>query len=115
MATVKLGIKPPGTRIPSSLLHRPVRHDREQTRVLVGTPPHTQALRKPPFSAAKTFVQTSCKLRHRIDKKMDDDDLPGGLTQEEIDEYREAFGMFDINGDGASRRVILLVIVMVVG
>ena len=24
------------------------------------------------------------------------------MTQDEIDEYREAFSMFDINGDGAS-------------
>jgi Ca2+-binding EF-hand superfamily protein len=36
---------------------------------------------------------------------MDEPELPEGLTQEEIDEYREAFGMFDINGDGASIRV----------
>ena len=26
-----------------------------------------------------------------------------GMTQEEIDEYKEAFGMFDINGDGEFR------------
>jgi hypothetical protein len=34
-------------------------------------------------------------------KKMDEPDVAEGLTQEAIDEYREAFGMFDINGDGA--------------
>jgi len=31
----------------------------------------------------------------------DDEQNPlEGMTQEEIDEYREAFSMFDINGDG---------------
>ena len=30
-----------------------------------------------------------------------------GMTKEEEEEYREAFGMFDINGDGASRAVFL--------
>ena len=35
---------------------------------------------------------------------MDDQDTDK-LTQEEIDEYREAFGMFDINGDGASLHI----------
>jgi Ca2+-binding EF-hand superfamily protein len=30
---------------------------------------------------------------------MDPENL--NLTQEEIDEYKEVFGMFDINGDGA--------------
>ena len=34
---------------------------------------------------------------------MADDPNPiSGMTQEEIDEYKEAFGMFDINGDGES-------------
>ena len=32
-------------------------------------------------------------------EKMDEDPI-SGLTQEEIDEYKEAFAMFDINGDG---------------
>ncbi|CAB9523971.1 Putative calmodulin-like protein [Seminavis robusta] len=29
-----------------------------------------------------------------------DEDPIAGMSQEEIDEYKEAFGMFDINGDG---------------
>lgn len=32
---------------------------------------------------------------------MSDPNPISGMTQEEIDEYRGAFGMFDINGDGA--------------
>ena len=35
---------------------------------------------------------------------MADDDPISGMSQEEIDEYKEAFGMFDINGDGAFPR-----------
>ena len=32
---------------------------------------------------------------------MSDPNPISGMTQEEIDEYKDAFGMFDINGDGA--------------
>ena len=37
------------------------------------------------------------------------DDSAEKLTQEEIDEYREAFGMFDINGDGRMSIVFCVV------